>query len=180
MDRHASPRWRIAYSAVGTVSVSGGSLQDFPTLPPAVRTDGEWMRNRDFPAGFRACGIARRAARERQRKSRSRPTVGACNAATPAVNRNQPSLSVGMPCDLCEPCVRIKFDLLRGTPRIRLRSKSTQSKFEIRPERGEVPEWSNGAVSKTVEPSRVPRVRIPVSPPPHLFSLLFLMHFSKI
>ena len=31
--------------------------------------------------------------------------------------------------------------------------------------RGEVPEWSNGAVSKTVEPSRVPRVRIPVSPP---------------
>ena len=30
---------------------------------------------------------------------------------------------------------------------------------------GEVPEWSNGAVSKTVEPSRVPRVRIPVSPP---------------
>ena len=32
--------------------------------------------------------------------------------------------------------------------------------------RGEVPEWSNGAVSKTVEPLRVPRVRIPVSPPP--------------
>ena len=30
---------------------------------------------------------------------------------------------------------------------------------------GEVPEWSNGAVSKTVEPVRVPRVRIPVSPP---------------
>lgn len=28
-----------------------------------------------------------------------------------------------------------------------------------------MPEWSNGAVSKTVEPSRVPRVRIPVSPP---------------
>ncbi len=36
--------------------------------------------------------------------------------------------------------------------------------------RGEVPEWSNGAVSKTVEPSRVPRVRIPVSPP--LFTLI--------
>ena len=30
---------------------------------------------------------------------------------------------------------------------------------------GEVPEWSNGAVSKTVVLSRVPRVRIPVSPP---------------
>jgi hypothetical protein len=31
--------------------------------------------------------------------------------------------------------------------------------------RGEVAEWSNVAVSKTVEPLRVPRVRIPVSPP---------------
>ena len=31
---------------------------------------------------------------------------------------------------------------------------------------GEVPEWSNGAVSKTVVPLRAPRVRIPVSPPP--------------
>ena len=30
---------------------------------------------------------------------------------------------------------------------------------------GEVPERSNGAVSKTVVPSRAPRVRIPVSPP---------------
>jgi hypothetical protein len=30
---------------------------------------------------------------------------------------------------------------------------------------GEMPEWSIGAVSKTVVPSRVPRVRIPVSPP---------------
>ena len=30
---------------------------------------------------------------------------------------------------------------------------------------GEVPEWSNGAVSKTVERVNVPRVRIPVSPP---------------
>ena len=30
---------------------------------------------------------------------------------------------------------------------------------------GEVPEWSNGAVSKTVVPLRVPRVRIPLSPP---------------
>ena len=31
--------------------------------------------------------------------------------------------------------------------------------------RGEVPEWSNGAVSKTVVPARVPWVRIPPSPP---------------
>ena len=30
---------------------------------------------------------------------------------------------------------------------------------------GEVPEWSNGAVSKTVVRASVPRVRIPVSPP---------------
>ena len=32
--------------------------------------------------------------------------------------------------------------------------------------RGEVPEWSNGAVSKTVVLAIVPRVRIPASPPP--------------
>ena len=31
--------------------------------------------------------------------------------------------------------------------------------------RGEVPEWSNGAVSKTVVGATPPRVRIPVSPP---------------
>ena len=31
--------------------------------------------------------------------------------------------------------------------------------------RGEVPEWLNGAVSKTVERASVPRVRIPLSPP---------------
>jgi hypothetical protein len=30
---------------------------------------------------------------------------------------------------------------------------------------GEVPEWSIGAVSKTVERASVPRVRIPLSPP---------------
>ncbi len=30
---------------------------------------------------------------------------------------------------------------------------------------GEMPEWSIGAVSKTVEPFGVPRVRIPLSPP---------------
>lgn len=37
---------------------------------------------------------------------------------------------------------------------------------------GEVPEWSNGAVSKTVEGASPPRVRIPVSPPHH-YELLF-------
>ena len=31
--------------------------------------------------------------------------------------------------------------------------------------RGEVPEWLNGTVSKTVERATVPRVRIPLSPP---------------
>ncbi len=30
---------------------------------------------------------------------------------------------------------------------------------------GEVPEWLNGTVSKTVERASVPRVRIPLSPP---------------
>ena len=34
-------------------------------------------------------------------------------------------------------------------------------------ERGEVPEWSNGAVSKTVDRLRDPWVRIPPSPPCH-------------
>jgi hypothetical protein len=36
---------------------------------------------------------------------------------------------------------------------------------------GEVPEWSNGAVSKTVERASVPRVRIPLSPPLSDFGL---------
>ena len=35
---------------------------------------------------------------------------------------------------------------------------------------GEVPEWSNGAVSKTVVGATLPRVRIPVSPPDYHFS----------
>jgi hypothetical protein len=50
-----------------------------------------------------------------------------------------------------------------------------------------VPEWSNGAVSKTVVGASLPRVRIPVSPPPtneNPFSvfgrgLIFLL-FSKV
>ena len=33
------------------------------------------------------------------------------------------------------------------------------------PEKGKMPEWSIGTVSKTVVPLRVPRVRIPVFPP---------------
>jgi hypothetical protein len=39
--------------------------------------------------------------------------------------------------------------------------------FEIifAPVSGEMPEWSIGAVSKTVVPFAVPRVRIPLSPP---------------
>src|SRR6056297_926198 len=44
--------------------------------------------------------------------------------------------------------------------------------------RGEVPEWSNGAVSKTVDPSRDPRVRIPVSPPLPLRPLFSLFHWA--
>ena len=39
------------------------------------------------------------------------------------------------------------------------------------PDRGEVPERSNGAVSKTVVLVTVPRVRIPASPPPPPFAL---------
>jgi hypothetical protein len=35
--------------------------------------------------------------------------------------------------------------------------------------KGEMPEWSIGAVSKTVVPLQVPRVRIPVSPPKFTF-----------
>src|SRR6056297_1806533 len=54
--------------------------------------------------------------------------------------------------------------------------------YPARPDpRGEVPEWSNGAVSKTVDPSRGPRVRIPVSPPdnsPNHLTILYLFGFS--
>ena len=42
---------------------------------------------------------------------------------------------------------------------------------------GEVPEWPNGAVSKTVELSRVPRVRIPVSPPNSDSYLFVVVHY---
>ncbi len=42
--------------------------------------------------------------------------------------------------------------------------------------RGGVPEWLNGAVSKTVVRESVPRVRIPLPPPP---SLLFSKIFGR-
>jgi len=45
--------------------------------------------------------------------------------------------------------------------------------------RGEVAEWSNAAVSKTVVGLRRPRVRIPVSPPFHPFKILKLNAISK-
>ncbi len=37
--------------------------------------------------------------------------------------------------------------------------------------RGEMPEWSNGADSKSVVPFEVPRVRIPLSPPKSMGSV---------
>ncbi len=45
-----------------------------------------------------------------------------------------------------------------------------------------MPEWSNGAVSKTVERASVPRVRIPVSPPIQicLFGFVDLINFARI
>ena len=46
--------------------------------------------------------------------------------------------------------------------------------------KGEMPEWSNGAVSKTVVPLEVPRVRIPLSPPiiASMFAPIFLFSIS--
>jgi hypothetical protein len=55
-----------------------------------------------------------------------------------------------------------------------------ESLDELHAPRGEVPEWSNGAVSKTVEPSRVPRVRIPVSPPFYYHKHLIINKILKI
>ena len=45
---------------------------------------------------------------------------------------------------------------------------------------GEVPEWSNGAVSKTVEGASLPRVRIPVSPPFYTYKYMFLLDKIRI
>ena len=44
---------------------------------------------------------------------------------------------------------------------------------------GEMPEWSNGAVSKTVEGATPPRVRIPLSPPATPETLLFLLRTGQ-
>lgn len=56
------------------------------------------------------------------------------------------------------------FDLAEKT---RLQSADTPAKRRATttPDRGEVAEWSNAAVSKTVVGVSRPRVRIPVSPP---------------
>ena len=45
---------------------------------------------------------------------------------------------------------------------------------------GEVPEWSNGAVSKTVVGASLPRVRIPVSPPCKSNNLLIYMDIKRV
>ena len=44
-------------------------------------------------------------------------------------------------------------------------ARLAQTAFSADPCEGEVPEWLNGAVSKTVVRASVPRVRIPLSPP---------------
>ncbi len=36
-----------------------------------------------------------------------------------------------------------------------------------------MPEWLNGTVLKTVEPSRVPGVRIPLSPPQTIITMIY-------
>lgn len=54
-------------------------------------------------------------------------------------------------------------------------SSSTSAQQDHR--RGEVPERSNGAVSKTVDPLRGPRVRIPVSPPVNQADMLILKEY---
>ena len=55
------------------------------------------------------------------------------------------------------------LELTASLPKTGVRAQSSEA--VARSGRGEVPEWSNGAVSKTVVLSRVPRVRIPPSPP---------------
>ena len=43
---------------------------------------------------------------------------------------------------------------------------------------GEMPEWPNGTDSKSVVPSPVPRVRIPISPPS--FKTLINQAFTRV
>ena len=45
---------------------------------------------------------------------------------------------------------------------------------------GEVPEWSNGAVSKTVVGASLPRVRIPVSPPFITYNHMIVIDIIRI
>ena len=49
----------------------------------------------------------------------------------------------------------------------------------IMPRHGEVPEWPNGADSKSVEGASLPGVRIPPSPPPYLRNSLIKRRFSE-
>ena len=51
-----------------------------------------------------------------------------------------------------------------SNPSVSAESNSKGLLFICKIRSGEMPEWSNGAVSKTVERFRVPRVRIPFSP----------------
>jgi hypothetical protein len=46
--------------------------------------------------------------------------------------------------------------------------------------RGEVAEWSNVAVSKTVEGASLPRVRIPVSPPSLHYSVFSMPYGNSL
>ncbi len=48
--------------------------------------------------------------------------------------------------------------------------------------RGEMPEWSNGADSKSVVPFEVPRVRIPLSPPINKYRVIdpVLIYCSRL
>ena len=43
-----------------------------------------------------------------------------------------------------------------------------------------MPEWLNGTVLKTVEPSRVPGVRIPLSPPHHKSMIIHIPIVLKL
>ena len=51
---------------------------------------------------------------------------------------------------------------------------------ELPKQHGEMPEWSNGAVSKTVDLLGGPRVRIPFSPPEAVRLSIWLLFFLSI
>src|SRR5207253_7859027 len=52
-------------------------------------------------------------------------------------------------------------------------------KFAVRSDRGEMPEWSNGADSKSVVPFGAPGVRIPLSPPVNPRKVLKAFFFAS-